>query len=42
MDDYAVTNRLAEAGRIMGIDLADHIILGQGDRYFSFSEGTQP
>ena len=42
MDDYAVTNRLAEAGRIMGIDLADHIILGQGDRYFSFSEGSEP
>ena len=41
MDDYAVTNRLAEAGRIMGIDLADHIILGQGDSYFSFSEGAR-
>jgi DNA repair protein RadC len=40
--DYAVTERLAEAGRLMGIDLADHIILGQGDKYFSFSEVAQP
>jgi DNA repair protein RadC len=42
MDDYAVTDRLAEAGRVMGIDLADHIILGEGDKYFSFSEEVQP
>ncbi len=42
MDDYAVTERLAEAGRLMGIELADHIILGQGDKYFSFSEVAQP
>jgi DNA repair protein RadC len=35
--DRAVTDRLRAAGEIMGIDLADHIILAEG-RYFSFRE----
>lgn len=42
VNDYAATQRLFEAGQIMGIDLADHIILGEGDTYFSFSEETEP
>ena len=39
-DDYLVTRRLHDAGQIMGIDLMDHIILGDG-RYFSFSDGAR-
>ena len=39
-DDYLVTRRLHDAGQIMGIDLMDHLILGDG-RYFSFSDGAQ-
>lgn len=34
--DIAVTNKLVEAGRIMGIEVLDHIILG--DDYYSFKE----
>lgn len=36
-EDYAVTERLYEAGKILGIDLTDHIIFGNG-RYYSFAE----
>jgi DNA repair protein RadC len=36
-DDVALTRRLAAAGLLMGIDLVDHIILGE-QRYYSFKE----
>ncbi len=36
-DDVELTNRLADAGRLMGIDVLDHIILGES-RYYSFKE----
>jgi DNA repair protein RadC len=36
--DFAVTKRLSDAGELMGVDLYDHIILGDG-QYFSFVEG---
>ncbi len=36
-DDRAVTRRLQEAGELMGIELADHMILGHGT-FFSFRE----
>lgn len=36
-DDIRLTRRLAEAGRILGIALLDHIILAH-DRYYSFRE----
>lgn len=39
-DDYLVTRRLHDAGQIMGIDLMDHLILGDGG-YFSFSDGAE-
>jgi DNA repair protein RadC len=29
-EDIAVTRRLHEAGRIIGIDLVDHVIIGDG------------
>ena len=36
-EDLLVTARLVEAGRIMGIDVLDHVILGDG-RYVSLKE----
>jgi DNA repair protein RadC len=38
-EDIAITNRLLEVGKIVGIEVIDHIIIGK-DGYFSFqSEG---
>ena len=34
-DDKAVTQRLRDAGTILGITVLDHIVIGEGD-YFSF------
>jgi DNA repair protein RadC len=36
-DDLALTHRLVEAGAILGIDVLDHVILGD-HRYFSMRE----
>jgi DNA repair protein RadC len=36
-DDVELTRRLAAAGALIGIDMVDHIILGEA-RYFSFKE----
>lgn len=36
-EDIEVTKRLVEAGKILGINVLDHIIVGEG-RYFSFKE----
>lgn len=36
-DDFALTRRLSAAGILMGIDLVDHMILGEA-RYYSFKE----
>lgn len=36
-DDIEITNRLVEAGKIMGIEVFDHIIVGD-DRYVSLKE----
>src|ERR1035437_9524887 len=36
-EDREVTKRLTEAGKIIGIDVIDHIILGK-KRYFSFQQ----
>jgi DNA repair protein RadC len=36
-DDFDVTHRLAAAGRLLGIELLDHIILGDR-RYWSLKE----
>ncbi len=41
-DDVELTGRLVAAGTLMGIDVVDHIILGDA-RYWSFKEmGKQP
>jgi DNA repair protein RadC len=39
-DDVLLTRRLAQAGDVMGIELADHIILGDG-RWFSFRDASR-
>lgn len=36
-DDVAITRRMASAGHLMGIDVVDHVILGDA-RYYSFRE----
>ncbi len=36
-DDKMTTKRISEAGKILGISLADHIIIGD-NRYYSFKE----
>ncbi|MEZ5285525.1 MAG: DNA repair protein RadC [Vicinamibacterales bacterium] len=38
-DDVAVTARLVQAGQTMGIPVADHIIIGDG-QYYSFRRGN--
>lgn len=36
-DDIALTQRLVRAGELIGITLADHLVIGDG-RYYSFKE----
>ena len=36
-DDAELTKRLAEAGKLMGIDVMDHVIVSKNS-YFSFKE----
>ena len=41
-EDRRVTDRMTEAGQLLGINLLDHVVIG-GARYFSFADGrTQP
>jgi len=37
-DDHQLTRRLVDAGRLIGVEVLDHIIVADG-RYFSFREG---
>lgn len=37
-EDIQITKRLAEAGRIIGIELLDHIIIGSNKSYASLKE----
>lgn len=37
-EDKEVTRRLQRAGEIIGIPLADHVVLGAGEAFFSFRE----
>jgi DNA repair protein RadC len=37
IDDTRLTDRLADAGRLLGMDVLDHLVLGDG-RYVSFKE----
>ena len=36
-DDMALTRRLVDAGRLIGVDVLDHIVIGDG-RHVSFRE----
>lgn len=36
-EDHDLTKRLREAGKVLGIELLDHIVVGHG-RYYSFKE----
>lgn len=36
-DDMILTRRLVDAGRLLGVDVLDHIVVG-GGRYVSFRE----
>ncbi len=42
-EDREVTRRLTKAGELLGIPLADHVVLGRGEdgavKHFSFREG---
>ncbi len=40
-DDVAITQRLFDAGALIGIDLVDHVIIGDG-RYLSFVDERIP
>jgi len=35
-EDLAITGRLSEAGKIIGIEILDHIIIGDSGRFVSF------
>ena len=37
-EDRAITRRLAEAGRILGIQVLDHLIITDGADYYSFAD----
>jgi DNA repair protein RadC len=37
-EDRALTTRLVEAGKLLGIAILDHIIIGGEGRYFSFAD----
>ena len=37
-EDSAITARLVEAGRLLGISVLDHVIIGGEGRYFSFAD----
>ena len=39
-DDVALTRRLTQAGEILGVEVIDHLIIGDG-RYYSFRDGAQ-
>lgn len=38
MEDRAITRRLADAGKLLGINVVDHIIIGSVEKYFSFAD----
>jgi DNA repair protein RadC len=37
-EDRRITDRLEEVGRILGIPLLDHLIIGAGSKYYSFAD----
>ena len=37
-EDRAITTRLVEAGKLLGINVLDHLVIGTQGRYFSFAD----
>jgi DNA repair protein RadC len=37
-EDRLITTRLASAGKVLGITVVDHIIIGSAGKYFSFAD----
>ncbi len=37
-EDLTITTRLVKAGKILGIQVLDHIIIGSGIQYYSFAD----
>jgi hypothetical protein len=37
-DDFALTRRLASAGRLFGIQVLDHLVIGEAGRFVSLKE----
>ena len=37
-EDRAITKRLVDAGKLLGIEVLDHIIIGSAGVYFSFAD----
>ena len=37
-EDRAITARLVEAGRLLGVNVLDHVIIGGERSYFSFAD----
>jgi DNA repair protein RadC len=40
-EDRRITGRLEEAGRIIGIPVLDHVIIGTGNEYYSFADAGE-
>ena len=37
-EDRAITTRLVESGKLLGISVLDHVIIGDENKYFSFAD----
>jgi DNA repair protein RadC len=37
-EDVAITRELVSAGKLMGVELLDHVVIGNGNRYVSLNE----
>ena len=37
-EDVAITKELVAAGKLLGVDLLDHVVIGSGNRYVSLNE----
>ncbi len=37
-EDITITTRLVKAGKILGIQVLDHVIIGSGSTYYSFAD----
>ena len=40
-EDEVITKRLQKCGEILGIELVDHIVIGDDNKYFSFKENCK-